>query len=69
MPLIQLARSRWQEFFDATLKAVTARTAKVEVRGPGLGDRIAADWISLAVDAEGNHHVVQFGAPLELPAP
>lgn len=47
MPLIQLARTRWHDFFEAASKAVSAQTAKVEVTGLGLGDRIAADWLPL----------------------
>lgn len=48
MPLIQLAKSRWQDFFDAASRALGTQTTKVELTGVGLGDRIAADWVPLA---------------------
>lgn len=48
MPLIQLAKSRWQEFFDTASRALSTQTTKVELTGVGLGDRIAADWVPLA---------------------
>jgi hypothetical protein len=111
MALTQLARSRWQDFFDAASRAAGAQQATVEVTGLQLGDQIAADHAVLtgityepkddtltvileglehrirqptaihvdmdvgalrsieAVDAEGVHHIVQFSAALELPAP
>lgn len=111
MALIQLARGRWQAFFDAASKAVGAQTVKVELTGLGLGDQIAADHATLtgityepgddtltlfleglehrirepraihveqdlsalrsieAIDADGVHHIIQFSAALELPAP
>lgn len=111
MPLTQLARGRWQAFFDVASRAAGAQRATVEVTGLQLGDRIAADHALLggmtyepeadtltllfeglehrilhpkaihvdqdgsvlhsfeAVDADGVHHIVQFGAALELPSP
>lgn len=111
MALTQLARDRWQAFFDAASRAAGAQTAKVEVTGLALGDRIAADHVALAgisyepaddtltlfleglehrirhprtihvdqdvsslhsieaIDGEGLHHIIQFTAALELPAP
>lgn len=111
MALVQLARSRWQAYFDAASRAAGAQTTRVEVTGLGLGDRIAADHADLvgisyepgddtltlfleglehrirhpraihveqdlaalhsieAIDAEGAHHIIQFTAALELPAP
>lgn len=111
VPLAQLTRTRWHDFFEAASQAIAAQDARVEITGLGVGDRIAADWVPLngityepgddtltlfleglehrihhpraihvdenfdtvtsihAVDAEGNHHVVQFSAPLELNAP
>lgn len=47
MPLTQLARSRWQEFFDAASRAAGAQQATVEVTGLQLGDRIAADHVAM----------------------
>lgn len=47
MALIQLARSRWQAFFDAASKAAGAQTVKVELTGLDLGDQISADHANL----------------------
>lgn len=47
MALIQLARSRWQAFFDAASKAAGAQTVTVELTGLGLGDQMAAEHASL----------------------
>jgi Family of unknown function (DUF5335) len=47
MPLIELARARWQPFFDGLSKSLRAQRVKIEVTGLGLGDRIAADWVAL----------------------
>jgi hypothetical protein len=111
MPLRQLARPRWQEYFERVSRSLGAKRVEIEVTGLGLGDQIAADWIALtglsydpkedaltvfaeglqhrihhprrididhefdwlhgidAVDAEGNHHIVQLKDPLSLPAP
>ena len=111
MPLTQLARNRWQEFFDLASRAAGAQQATVEVTGLRIGDRIAADHALLmgmtyepaddtltlflsglehrirhpkaihvdqdigalrsieVTDAEDVHHIVQFSAALELPAP
>jgi hypothetical protein len=110
MPLRQLARSQWQEYFDRISRAIGARHVDVEVTGLGLADRIGADWVALtglsydpkdevlivfagglqqrirpvrvdidhefdwlhgidAVDAEGNHCIVQLKEPLNLPPP
>lgn len=48
MPLTQLARSRWQEFFDTASRAAGAQQATVELTGLQIGDRIAADRAELA---------------------
>lgn len=111
MPLTQLARTRWQEFFDTASRAAGTQQVTVEVTGLQLGDRIAADHVALtgmtyepledtltlflhglehrirqptaihvdvdaaalrsieAIDSEGVHHIIQFSAALELPAP
>jgi hypothetical protein len=111
MPLRQLARSRWQDYFDRVSASLGAQRVEIEVTGLGLGNQVAADWIPItgisydpkddllivfgdrlqhqirhprrvdidhefewlhsidAVDAEGNHHIVQLKDPLSLPAP
>lgn len=111
MPLTQLARSRWQEFFDSASRSAGARQATVEVTGLQLGDRIAADHAAFTgisyephddtltvflqglehrirqpravhvdvdgvalrsievIDVDEVHHIIQFTAALELPAP
>lgn len=48
MPLTQLARSRWQEFFDSASRAAGTQQATVEVTGLHIGDQIAADHAALA---------------------
>ena len=47
MPLTELPRSCWREYFDEVSKSLRAQRVKVEIVGLGLGDRIAADWIAL----------------------
>ena len=47
MPLRQLARSQWQEYFDRVSKAIGARRVEVEVTGLGLADQIGAHWVAL----------------------
>jgi hypothetical protein len=47
MALTQLARERWQAFFDIASRGLTAQVTKVEVTGLQLGDRIAADHVPL----------------------
>jgi hypothetical protein len=111
MPLRELERSQWHDYFDRVSKTLGAQRVEIEVTGLGLGDQIAAGWIALAglsydpkddalivfaeglrhvisrprrididhefdwlhgieaVDAEGNHHIVQLRAPVSLPAP
>jgi hypothetical protein len=111
MPLRELARAQWQEYFDRASRTLGAQRVEIEVTGLGLGAQVAAGWIALAglsydpkddalvvfadglqhvirhprrididqefdwlhgidaVDAEGNHHIVQLKAPVSLPAP
>ena len=111
MPLRELARSHWQEYFDRVSKSLGAQRVEIEVTGLGLGDQVAANWVPLtglsydpkddvlivfadrlqhqihhprridiehefdwlhsidAVDATGDHHIVQLKDPLSLPAP
>lgn len=45
MALTQLARSRWQGFFDDLSRGLHASTATVEVTGLGLGGHLAAEWV------------------------
>ncbi len=47
MALRELARTRWQEYFDGVSKALGAQRVTVEVTGLGLGDQIAANRIAL----------------------
>jgi len=47
MPLRQLARSQWREYFDRVSSALGARGVDVEVTGLGLGEQVAAHWVAL----------------------
>lgn len=47
MPLTQIARERWKDFFDRASKAAAEQPTTVEVTGLSLGDRIAADRAAL----------------------
>ena len=47
MALKQLARPRWQAYFDHVSKKLGAESVKIEVTGLGLGDQVAANWIEL----------------------
>jgi hypothetical protein len=111
MPLRELAKAQWQDYFDRVSKTFGAQRVEIEVTGLGLGDQIAAEWVPLAglsydpkddvltvntnglqhrilhprrididhefdwlhgihaVDADGNHHMVQLKEPITLPAP
>jgi len=71
MALTQLAKSRWQDYFDRVSKSLGAKLVEVEVTGLGLGDQIQADWLPLiglsydpkddvlAVALEGIEHNIQ----------
>jgi hypothetical protein len=70
MPLVQLARSRWQAYFDGVSRALGATRVEIEVTGLGLGDQVEAEWIALAgisfdpkddvliIAAEGLRHLI-----------
>lgn len=47
MALTQLAKSRWQEYFDRVSKALGAKLVEVEVTGLGLGDQVQVEWLPL----------------------
>ncbi len=110
MALTQLAKPKWQTYFDRIAKSLASKRVEIEVTGLGLGHQVEADWIPLigisydpkgdvlavtaegvqhlirhpkqihvdqdvdwlrsieAIDAEGNHHLVQLRDPLPLPA-
>lgn len=70
MPLMELAKARWQAYFDGVSKELGAKQAEIEVTGLGLGDQVEAEWIPLvglsydpkddvfAVSAEGLRHLI-----------
>jgi hypothetical protein len=47
MPLTQLARPRWQAYFDRVSKTLGAKRVEIEVTGLGLGHQVEAEWIPL----------------------
>jgi len=47
MALTQLAKSRWQDYFDRVSKALGAKLVEVEVTGLGLGAQVEVDWLPL----------------------
>lgn len=47
MALTQLAKSRWQEYFDRVSKALGAKLVEVQVTGVGLGDQVEVEWLPL----------------------
>ncbi|SEL53031.1 DUF5335 domain-containing protein [Nitrosovibrio tenuis] len=47
MALTQLAKSRWQDYFDHVSKALPTKLVEVEVAGLGLGDQVEVDWLPL----------------------
>ena len=51
MTLTQLAKPQWQSFFERLSTLLRANVVEVEVSGLGLVDKIAADWVRLAVFA------------------
>jgi len=71
MALIQLAKSKWQNYFDRISKELGAKLVEVEVTGLGLGDQVEVDWLPLiglsydpkgdvmAVMVEGIEHNIQ----------
>ena len=71
MPLTQLAKARWQPYFDHLGGALRATRVEIEVTGLGLGHQVEADWIPLigvsydpkgdvlAVIAEGVEHLIR----------
>jgi hypothetical protein len=72
MALTQLAKARWQAYFDRLGAAVRATRVEIEVTGLGLGHQIEAEWIPLiglsydprgdvlAVIAEGVEHLIRY---------
>jgi hypothetical protein len=70
MPLMQLARARWQAYFDEVSRALGATQVEIEVTGLGLGDLVEAEWMPLvgisfdpkddvlAVATEGLRHLI-----------
>ena len=78
MPLMQLAKSRWQAYFDGVSKALGAQQVEIQVTGIGLGDQVEADWIPLiglsydpkndvfAVTAEGVEHLIAHPAQIHV---
>jgi hypothetical protein len=71
MVLTQLAKPRWQGYFDRLAAALRATRVEIEVTGLGLGHQIEAEWIPLigvsydpkgdvlAVIAEGVEHLIR----------
>jgi hypothetical protein len=71
MVLTQLARSRWQAYFDHLSAALRATRIEIEVTGLGLGHQVEAEWIPLiglsydpkgdvlTVIAEGVEHLIR----------
>jgi hypothetical protein len=71
MPLTQLAKPRWQAYFDRVSKALGAKRMLIEVTGLGLGDQVEAEWIPvlglsydpkddvLVVAGEGLKHLIR----------
>jgi hypothetical protein len=47
MALTQLAKTRWQDYFDRVSKTLGAKLVEVEVTGLGLGAQVEADWLPL----------------------
>jgi hypothetical protein len=47
MALTQLAKPRWQDYFDHVSKTLGAKLVEVEVTGLGLGAQVQADWLPL----------------------
>lgn len=47
MALTQLAKSRWQDYFDHVSKSLGAKLVEVEVTGLGLGDQVEVDCLPL----------------------
>ena len=47
MALTQLAKSRWQDYFDRVSKVLGAKLVELEVTGLGLGDQVEVDWLPL----------------------
>lgn len=71
MALTQLAKPKWQAYFDRIAKSLGPKRVEIEVTGLGLGHQVAADWIPLigisydpkgeilAVTAEGVEHLIR----------
>jgi len=71
MPLRQLVRAQWQEYFDRLSRALDSERVEIGVTGLGLGEQIETDWIRLtgisydpeknvlAVIAEGIDHLIR----------
>jgi hypothetical protein len=71
MALMQLAKPRWQTYFDHLAAAQRATRAEIDVTGLGLGHQIETDWTPLiglsydpkgdvlAVIAEGVEHLIR----------
>ena len=71
MPLTQLAKPRWQAYFDRLAAALPATRIEIDLTGLALGHQIEAEWIPLiglsydpkgdvlAVIAEGVAHLIR----------
>lgn len=71
MALTQLAKPRWQDYFDRVSKTLGAKLVEIEVTGLGLGNQVQAEWLPLigltydpkndilAVALEGLQHNIQ----------
>jgi hypothetical protein len=71
MALTQLAKPRWQAYFDRLAVTLRSTRVEIEVTGLGLGQQVEADWIPLiglsydprgdvfAVIAEGVEHLIR----------
>jgi cellulase/cellobiase CelA1 len=78
MPLTQLAKSRWQGYFDEVAKALGAQQVEIQVTGAGFGDQIEANWIPLiglsydpkndvfSIAAEGVEHLINHPAQIHV---
>ena len=71
MPLTQLAKPQWQDYFDRVSASLAGKRVEVEVTGLGLGAQVEADWLPLVglsyepkgdvltVAAEGLQHLIR----------
>lgn len=71
MSLRQVAKPRWQAYFDRVSAMLGAKLVEIEVAGLGLGDQVEAEWIPfvglsydpasdlVAVIGEGVEHLIR----------